>query len=123
MGHAQSVVIMATNDVVTGGAVVAGIIAILIALRPYILHKKHITLPLFSATREMAGSQPLEFWEKRFDKIDGAVATLDLIMREHRGLTRGEIEELRDLLVDIDTNIKVAIATRPPIRSREREDR
>lgn len=114
----------ATTDVITGGAVVAGIIAILLALRPYVLHKKNSTHPLFSTTREMAGSQNVEFWEKRFDKIDGALTTLDRVVREHRGLTQDEIEELRDLLVDIDTNIKVAIATRPPIRnSRDREDR
>lgn len=99
---------MANQEVIVGGAVVAGIVAILIALRPYLLHKKEKADP-----NHTAGGQNTAFWEKRFDKLDSTVATLDRIIREHRGLTQGEIRDIRDLLVEIDADIKVAIATRP----------
>lgn len=95
------------NDVITGGAVVGGIIAVLFALRPYLLHRKKEPS---EHPNGRAGFQDSAFWEKRFDKLETAIATVDRISREHRSLSRGEVESLRDLLVDIDTNLKVALA-------------
>src|SRR5258708_32283186 len=99
---------MANQEVLVGGAVVAGIVAILVALRPSLLQKKEK-----NDLNNTAGGQNTAFWEKRFDKLDTTIATLDRISREHRGLTQGEIKDIRDLLVEIDGDLKVVIATRP----------
>jgi hypothetical protein len=112
---------MAANEVAVGGAVVAGVIALLLALRPYVLNKRETADPQPLFPEDAAGAQNTEFWEKRFDRLDTAVATLDRISREHRGLTQREIQDIRDLLIDLDVNMKVAIAVRPERRTQERD--
>jgi len=102
------------NEIITGGAVVGGIVTILLAL-------KHAGLVGGKPTQKErtngpAGDKETAFWQRYFDDLKLNIATLDRIIREHRQLTREEINGLRDLLVDIDTNIKVALATRERTR-------
>lgn len=104
------------NDAITGGAVVGGIIAILFALRPYILPKLRGSSHR-DESEVRTGDKDVAFWEKRFDRLEAAIATVDRVMREHRQLTHGEVKDIRDLLVDIDASLKVNLAT----RQRERQ--
>lgn len=92
------------SEVVTGGAVVGGIAAILLVLsRIGLIGKKE-------HTNGRSGFKPAEFWEKRFDALEKMIDVIDRTTRENRTLTQGEISGLRDLLVDIDTNLKVTLA-------------
>lgn len=100
------------NDAVTGGAVVGGIVAILFALRPYIIPKLRGHHPLRTEADVRTGDKDVAFWEKRFDRLENAIETVDRVMREHRQLTHGEVADIRDLLVEIDANLKVNLATR-----------
>lgn len=97
---------MATTDVVTGGAVVVGIVAILFALRPYLLKAKGDG----HSAETRAGFRDSAVWDQRFDKLESAIATVDRIIRDNRQTNLGEMSDLRDLLVEIDTSLKVAAA-------------
>jgi len=104
-----------TSDAITGGAVVAGICTLLFTLKHVgLIGRKSEPLPILDGR---AGFKDSSFWEKRFDKLDTAIQTVDRIIRENRTLTQSDIKDLRDLLVDIDANLKVEIAVRKePLR-------
>lgn len=103
-----------TNDVYTGGAVVGGIVTLLWAVNKYLLapivaNRKSIP-ESEPAHDHRAGFQDSAYWDRRFDKLDRAIETVDRIHREHRQLSQGEIKDLRDLLVEIVANLKVNLA-------------
>lgn len=66
------------------------------------------TVPVSVGQDMRAGFQNREFWEHRFDRIDGKLLELQTRAQEGRSLMADEVRNIRELLQQVHTEILIA---------------